>query len=125
MKIFWSQRTRHAVPGLFAVGAQAERYQSYNDAALLQVMLAELDEVFDGAATATYRRYIVQNWNAEPFAGAAYLADVESTTTSQKLAAPIDNRVYFAGEAYTRFDDWGSVHAAARSAAQAVDEILI
>ena len=121
----WGQRTSHAVLGLFAVGAQAERYQSYNDAALLQVMLAELDEVFDGAATATYRRHIVQNWNAEPFAGAAYLADVESTTTSQKLAAPIDNRVYFAGEAYTRFDDWGSVHAAARSAAQAVDEILI
>ena len=120
----WAQQSNSHILGLFAVGAQAERYQALTETDLLATLLAELDEVFDGAASAAYRRHIVQNWNAEPYAGAAYLADVASDRTSRELAEPIDNRLCFAGEAYTRFNDWGGVHAAARSAIQAVDGIL-
>ncbi|MEM1331832.1 MAG: FAD-dependent oxidoreductase [Actinomycetota bacterium] len=121
----YGQDTSMAVLGLFSVGAQAERYQqALADGELLQVMLAELDEAFDGAASANYVRHIVQDWSAEPFIGQAYLADVADWRTSTRLAESIDGRILFAGDAYTAFDDWGSVHAAARSAADAVDELL-
>jgi hypothetical protein len=39
------------------------------------------------------------------------------------LGQSINNKVYFAGDAYTTGDDWSSVHAAARSAIRAVKEI--
>ena len=119
----YAQHSTKNVLGLFAVGQQAEQYQSLSEERFLDHVLQELDVVFDGAATASYKKHLVQNWNAEPFAGAAYLADVEASSVSRRLWQPIDERIYFAGEAYTRFDDWGSVHAAARSAADAVNEI--
>ena len=120
----YGQNTTKNIVGLFAVGAQAERYQAFTPAEMLIQMLRELDTVFDGMATRSYVDHIVQNWNEQPYAGAAYLADVSSVATSRELAKPVDNRLYFAGEAYTSFDDWGSVHAATRSAFIAVDDLL-
>lgn len=121
----YGQDSDFNILGLFSVGAQAERYQqALADGELLDVMLAELDEVFDGAASPAYVRHIVQNWNDEPFARAAYLEDDAPSSVSRRLAEPIDGRVFFAGDAYTSFDDWGSVHTATRSAAEAVDGLL-
>ena len=110
--------------GLFSVGAQAEAYGALSDDDLRDRMLAELDEVFDGAASRSYVRHIVQNWNEQPYARAAYLEDEAPSRISRALARAIDGRLHFAGDAYTRFDDWSSVHTAARSAADAVDEII-
>ncbi|MFT7648779.1 MAG: monoamine oxidase [Candidatus Poriferisodalaceae bacterium] len=120
----YGQDTTTHVLGLFAVGAQAETYQALSDDDLLTRILAELDEIFDGAATRTYVRHLVQNWNEEPFARAAYLADVASPSTSTRLAGSVDGRLFFAGDSYTSFDDWGSVHSATRSAAEAVENLL-
>jgi len=121
----YGQDTEANILGLFSVGAQAERYQAaLADGELLDVMLAELDEVFDGAASPAYVRHIVQNWNDEPFAGAAYLEDDAPSSISRRLAEPIDDRVFFAGDAYTSFDDWSSVHTSIRSAADATDALL-
>lgn len=120
----YGQETDANILGLFAVGEQAETYQALPDDELLDRILAELDEIFDGAATPAYVRHLVQNWNDEPFVGAAYLADVAPSSTSRRLSGSIDGRIFFAGDAYTSFNDWGSVHAAARSAAEAVDDLL-
>lgn len=120
----YGQDTDAHILGVFTVGVHAETYQALSSEDLRDRILAELDEVFDGAASATYLRHTVQNWNDEPFAGAAYLADSASWLTSRRLAGAVDGRVVFAGDAYTRFNDWSSVHAAARSAAAAVDELL-
>jgi len=79
--------------------------------------------MFDGLASQTYVKHRVQDWNLQPFARAAYLADVADDSTARTLSEPIDGRLFFAGEAFTRHDDWGGVHDAARSAADAVDDI--
>lgn len=120
----YGQETSANILGLFSVGSYAESYQSLLPDRLLSRILDELDEVFDGAASRTYERHLVQNWNAEPFAAAAYLADEAPWSVSSRLAGAVDGRVLFAGDAYTRFDDWSSVHAAARSAADAVEELV-
>lgn len=112
------------VLGLFTVGAQAEPYQAHTGDDLLAYVLAELDEVFDGAATRHYLKHVAQNWSAEPFVRQAYLADNARTSTSRALAEPIDSRIFFAGDAYTKFDDWSQVHVAAQSARDAVDALL-
>lgn len=120
----YGQNTSSHILGLFAVGTQAEVYQAYSGDALRDYILNELDEVFEGKASATYVKHLVQNWNDEPFARAAYLEDGAATRISRRLATSIDDKVYFAGDAYTQEDDWSSVHMAARSAKDAVEELV-
>lgn len=112
------------VLGLFSVGAQAEAFQALDDGELIAEILAELDEMSDGVASASYLRHRTQNWNAEPFIRSGYLADVESWRLPPRLSEPVGDRVYFAGEAFTEGEDWGGVHDAARSARRAVRAIL-
>ena len=88
-------------------------------------MLNELDPIFNGAASANYLQHISQNWNEEAHIRAAYLEDNASSSISSTLFTPIDNKVYFAGDAYTQEDDWSSVHVAAQAARDAVRLILV
>ena len=109
--------------GIFSVGVQAERYQAMSDEEFKANVLAELDEVFDGIASQTYIKHMTQNWNNEPYARAAYLADSSPRWISDEMATSIDDKLYFAGTSYTSFWDWRSVHTAARSAREVVDEL--
>ncbi len=111
------------VLGVFSVGEEAERYQAAGDGAI-DLILAELDEIYDGAASEAYAQHITQNWNEQPWARGAYLTDGEDFRITRRLAEPIDDVVYFAGDGYTAFDDWSSVHAAAWSAREAVRAML-
>ncbi|MEM9397160.1 MAG: FAD-dependent oxidoreductase [Pseudomonadota bacterium] len=120
----YGQSTNSNLLGLFAVGRQAEPYQARTGDAQRDYILAELDEVFDGVPSASYQRHLVQDWSAEPFARGAYLADVAGLSISRELAGSLNDRLYFAGEAYTQENDWGSVHNAARAARDAVSEIV-
>ncbi|MEM7094060.1 MAG: FAD-dependent oxidoreductase [Actinomycetota bacterium] len=111
------------VLGVFSVGEEAERYQAAGDGAV-DLILAELDAVYDGEATETYVQHITQNWNEQPWARGAYLTDDEDFRITRRLAEPIDDTVFFAGDGYTSFDDWSSVHAAVWSAREAVRAMI-
>ncbi|MEM7539854.1 MAG: FAD-dependent oxidoreductase [Chloroflexota bacterium] len=119
-----AQDTTTNILGLFAIGAQAERYQALSGDAQRDLMLRELDEVFDSVPSQTYVKHIVQNWNEEPFIRAAYLEDDAPSYISRVLSESIDQKLFFAGTSYTQEDDWSSVHTAAHSARDAVTELL-
>ena len=118
------QNTSQHILGLFAVGTGTLPYVELSDSALIDYMLAELDEIFEGKASATYVKHLFQNWNAEPFANGAYVVDHENWRRVRTLGESVNNKLYFAGDAYTTGDDWSSVHTAARSAIRAVNEML-
>ncbi|MEM6852995.1 MAG: FAD-dependent oxidoreductase [Planctomycetota bacterium] len=120
----YGQDTQANILGLFAVGYHADSYLALSDDDRIKRVLAELDEVFDGEASRTYVRHLVQNWNDEPYVHAAYLADDAPVSTSKHLAGSVDDRVYFAGDAYTGFNDWSSVHTATQSAADTIEKLL-
>ena len=121
----YGQDSDQAIIGLFAVGAQADSYLALGDDALIDRILDELDTVFgDSVASATYVDHVIQRWNEEPYARAAYLEDDAPTRITRTLAPPIGDTLFFAGDAYTSFDDWSSVHTAIRSAIEAVDAIV-
>jgi monoamine oxidase len=82
----------------------------FDDDTVRDRVLAELDEIFDDAASRRYRRHIVQDWSAEPFVRQAYVADEADWRTVRTLGEPADDRVLFAGDAYTNGEDWSSVH---------------
>jgi len=52
------------------------------------------------------------------------MTDYADSQTVSKLSESIDNKIYFAGGAYTSGDDWVSVHTAAQSAKEAVQELI-
>lgn len=120
----YGQDTTQHILGLFAVGTGTRPYIELSDDDLIAYMLNELDELFDGQASPNYVKHIFQNWNAEPYAKGAYVFDDEDWLKVQTLGESVDDRLFFAGTAYTTGEDWSSVHTAAWSAKRAVKEIL-
>lgn len=119
----YGQNSDAHVLGLFAVGEQAKQYQARSGDAQRDFILAELDDIFDGAASNTYIQHLTQNWSDEPFIQAAYLADVSPSWIPRVLSKPVDGKLFFAGEAYTQSGDWAAVHNAAQSARDAVRDL--
>lgn len=107
---------------LFAVGEQAVEYATIDtDENLIQYILNELDEMFEGKPSQTYVKHVTQNWSKEPFIQGSYTHGDDSVLGT--LTTPIDDKFYFAGESYAP-SAYATVHGAARSAFVAVEEIL-
>ena len=115
------QNTDKHILGLFVVGKPALDYMSLSDEDLKNFILNELDSISNNQATPNYIKHITQNWNNEPFIKSGYMTDYADWQTVRELGRPVGNKVYFAGGAYTDGNDWVSVHAAAKSAKDAVD----
>ncbi len=120
----YGQNTSQHILGLFAVGVTVEQFVQLSDSELIDYMLAELDAIYDNQASATYIKHTFQNWNAEPHIQAAYLNDYEDWRRVRTLGESVGDKLYFAGEAYTDGEDWGSVHTAAQAARRAVEELV-
>lgn len=120
----YGQNTNQHILGLFAVGKPALNYTSLADEALIDYILAELDAIYNNQATSNYIKHTVQNWNNEPFIKAGYISDEANWQTVRKLSASVAGKIYFAGGAYTNGNDWVSVHTAAQSAKEAVQELV-
>ena len=116
------KQTTKNVLGLLAEGDRATKITSLeDDNAIIQYVLSELDEIFDGQATQRYVKHVVQNWSKEPFIQGTYSHRRSSAST---LAMPVANRVYFAGEAMNRTGNTIAVHGASESSYLMVDEML-
>ncbi|MEM1333664.1 MAG: NAD(P)/FAD-dependent oxidoreductase [Actinomycetota bacterium] len=113
---------RHVL-GLFTQGEKAERYlQQGSDEAIADYVLAELDDLFDGAATRHHLQHVVQNWSAEPFIQGSYS---KRAASAKELAASVADRVYFAGEAMNPSGQTIAVQGAVESSYVAVAEMLV
>ncbi len=116
----YGQNSKQHILGLFAVGSVADPYLNRSSEKRIAYILSELDDLFDGKASKYYKKFMFQNWTEEPFARGAYVHYFEGRRTFRNLSAPVDHKLYFAGDAYTDGSDWSSVHAAAQSAVKAV-----
>lgn len=117
------------VCALFAVGPPASPYINLSEQDLISKIIAEMDEMFDGKASKTYIKHAIQNWSHEPFIRGSYshynndlsYSDVKDIISN--LNQPLDNKVFFAGEACFA-DDYATVHGAGESSYEAVKKIL-
>lgn len=104
--------------GLFAINDKAKAYtQLDSELEIIEKFLAELDDIFDGKATANYVNHIIQNWSKEPYIqGAyAYAFDGNQKNIVTTINEPLSNKVYFAGEALS-INNQAMVHGACESA---------
>ena len=111
------------VLALFSVGEPSSIYTNQpSDEATAQYFLDELDRIFDGQASKYHMKHVVQNWTNEPFIGGSY-SHFRNYDTHDILKEPIDNKIFFAGEAYAE-EATATVHGAGLSAYAAVERIL-
>lgn len=114
---FGKDSNRHIL-GLFAINDKAKAYTQLNsESEIIQAFLAELDEIFDGKATQNYVKHIIQNWSGEPYIGGAYsyAFDGDQNDIVNTLNTPVQNKIYFAGEAQS-VEHQATVHGACASA---------
>ena len=121
------------VLGLLSTGISAEDYYLLNNSdSIVSSVIQELDGYFNGLASQNYLgSYIYENWNQQTFTQGTWTSDFQSA--SEDLIAPLDDKVYFAGETYNSsgispVDGFyiirGSVQSAIISGYEAVDKIL-
>jgi len=129
-RYFWDetygQNSTKNILGLFAEGSPAIRYMELEDESMiLKDILQELDESYDGRATATYVKHSIQNWSEnEPYIRGLYSTYRWSVMPMHAIQKPLENCVFFAGEALPR-DGWnhGYVHHAAFSGRAAAHDV--
>ncbi|NRA48658.1 MAG: FAD-dependent oxidoreductase [Phaeodactylibacter sp.] len=104
---------------LFTVGEKAAEYTSLgSDEAILNKVMGELDAMFENKASQYYKKHIIQNWSAEPYIRGSYSFGMGSP---EALAAPVSEKIYFAGEAMVTNGNTSTVHGAAESAFSAIE----
>ena len=89
--------------------------------------IAELDEAFGGKiASRLFEAGHVADWGKEPFVRGLYSYPMATTTEAHReaLAAPLDGKIFFAGEATDLLGHTGTVHGAVESGWRAADQIL-
>ena len=121
---FRKDANRHVL-GLFCVGDGATEYVNLSDQAIFTKIMGELDTIYDGKATQYYLKHVIQNWSAEPYILGSYTHH-SSGGEAQRIGVmnePVDNKVYFAGEAYSE-EAAATVHGAGLSAYNTVRNLL-
>lgn len=106
-----------------AGGHQAMEWQNATDERLRKHATKQLRQQF-GKRVPDPVQMIRTDWSYDPFARGAYsfFAKTTSVTDYEKLAAPLNDRLYFAGEA-TNAADYGTVHGAWDSGRRAAAEL--
>jgi monoamine oxidase len=121
-------------------GPKAEELSAKTDADKITQVLAELDSVFDGKATQNVRRqlvedplappgaiiYVVKDWTKEPYilGGVSYPLPGGTNEDREALAEPVNDKLYFAGEATDVKGEFGTVSGALRSGRRAAEEVI-
>jgi monoamine oxidase len=110
----------------FVMGPNAAALSALG-AGMVAAICAELDQIFGGtAATSSLQSSHVEDWFANPLFGGTYSYPAVGMGSSARsdLAAAVDGKLFFAGEA-THFEGHpGTVHGAMETAYRAVEELV-
>jgi len=125
---WWSLLPLHA-PVLvgWAGGTGAEKFAAKSESELVSEALHSLKRIF-GVSETSLRNALLHSywhdWNADPFSRGAYAyLPVNGLDMQQQLARPVQDTIFFAGEA-TSLGHIGTVHGAIDSGQRAAREIL-
>lgn len=129
IRTFWTPAPARA-PLLvaWAAGPRALRVASHaSHAQLVRTALASLQALFgrDVDIAGELRGYYYHDWQEDPFARGAYsYVAVGGSGARQALARPIDDTLFFAGEATDTENEAGTVAGAVQSGVRAAREVL-
>ena len=120
-------------------GAKAAALSAKDPDLMIADILAELDAVYAGQGTLYIRRnldaadpnvnkiiYIIKDWSKDEFIKGGYSYPLASATANDRLALskPVNNKLFFAGEATDTKGDAGTVSGALSSAERVSEEVV-
>lgn len=112
----------------WAGGPQAWPLENKSDDEVLQAALQSLSNIFEKAVGELKQLLVdslVANWTNDPYSFGAYsYSTIESTQALKVFNSPIDNTIFFAGEAFYDGSSPGTVEAALVSAKNTVEKII-
>ncbi|HEY6290135.1 MAG TPA: NAD(P)/FAD-dependent oxidoreductase [Terriglobia bacterium] len=112
----------------WAGGSKAERLSTRHDRELAERAIDSLARIMGVARAAVANQvegWYLHNWRRDPFARGAYsYAGVGGLEARRSLAVPVENTLYFAGEATDTEGHAATVHGALASGRRAARQIL-
>jgi monoamine oxidase len=112
----------------WAGGSKAEKMLGKNDGQILEFALDSLKLIFGIPHNRIYDQLCAvyfHNWQVDPFTLGAYsYVPVNSLQAQVELARPVENTLFFAGEATNTEGHLGTVHGAIASGVRAANQIL-
>lgn len=126
---WWStEPVQTAILNGWAGGDYAKKLFPLHDSQVMALAISSLSTV-TGVSEPEIRRQLASihyhDWQKDPFSRGAYSYLMVGGLTAQKrMAAPVQDTLYFAGEAFNDEGQTGTVDAALRSARQTVRQIL-
>ena len=124
--IAFGKETQDNILGFLCAGDETQKYYnlSSNDE-IMDSLLYELDQIFDGKASSSYSgEYILENWGQYEFTlGTWTQAFQEKKSNLKILNESLDNKVYFAGEINDPYKQMG-VPGAILSGYYSTDKLL-
>ena len=129
-EIYVSNLGRSETPIITAyiMGERAEQFSGMDNNTAVSLMLSYLDEIFNSQSPSqsfVQGGYHIMDWSKEPFINGAYSYPLigGSIIHYEELAKPMDDKLYFAGEATNFNGHSGTVHGAIESGVRVVSEI--
>lgn len=108
----------------FLMGEKAEYLSALGQAAIPE-LLAELDGMFNGQASATFQEGRIMDWGKEPFVRGAYsFSSLGIGNKRQHLSTSVNDRLFFAGEATHTEGHFQTVHGALETGEREFEKIL-
>jgi monoamine oxidase len=105
-------------------GSFAGELEAGGETAFFDFALSELSGLFGSAFPRRVKLVHVHRWRADPFARGSYsYASPGHADCREKLAAPVDGRIFFAGEACSR-NDFSTAHGGFLTGVAAAEDIL-
>ncbi len=127
--VFWTGfPSLHPVLTAWSGGPSAQAFHSLNDHAVAHIACADLARIFGLPREAVLNDLVSHHhhdWTSDPLSLGAYSwVPVGAVDVSAKLAEPVQNTLFFAGEHTDTSGHWGTVHGALRSGLRAAAQIL-
>lgn len=109
------------------MGSQADAMAGKTDEEIISLLLADLDAIYDGQASHQFNEEesYVFDWSKQPYTkGAISYPVVSGTGATKTMATPIEDRIFWAGEATALNGNNGTVQGGIESSERAVIELF-
>lgn len=97
--------------GFLCTGDQAKEFNNLkSNQEIIDSLIQELDEMFDGKASDTYMgEFILENWGRHEFTQGTWVNTMfEKSSHIKVLSQPLGNKIYFAGAIYDPYKQMGA-----------------
>jgi len=121
----YGKKTKDNLLMAFLMGDKARFLSEMEDDKAVKELINELDVIYGGRASKYFMEAYVQDWSKEPFIAGAYSYPKINMGDARKvLAKPINNMLFFAGEASHYNGHAQTVHGATETGYREVMNIM-